>query len=81
MLSILIQLNPGYLLGVTEKDPLVSHRRGSQGEQLRSPRQRVPRREAGGLGSCGYLGACLPGPGESRAGQCSIAVLTLLQTG
>lgn len=32
MLSILIQLNPSYLLGVMEKDPLVSRRyeRGSE---------------------------------------------------
>lgn len=31
MLSILIQLNPGYLLGIREEDPLASHRRGSRG--------------------------------------------------
>lgn len=28
MLSILIQLNPGYLLGIMEKDSLVFQRRG-----------------------------------------------------
>lgn len=70
MLSILIQLNPGYLLGITEKEPLVSHRRGTaEGvSRFRSPSQRVPGREAE-AGPRWRLGCISPGPGGSQAGR------------
>lgn len=67
MLSILIQLNPDYLLGIREEDPLLSHPRGSRGRAVPEP-ESASLRGGGVAGSRGYLGAFLPGLGESRAG-------------
>lgn len=86
MLSILIQLNPGYLLGIMEKDPLVSHRRGMAEEvsRFRSPRRRASPQEGGG--GRGRLRLC--GCNSPRIGRrlgCPVfqleALLFLLQTG
>lgn len=70
MLSILIQLNPSYLLGIMEKDPLVSRRHDGGSEQgvgasCRTDHgagQRVSRRELGGEGQhAACLGGISPG--------------------
>lgn len=82
MLSILIQLNPGYLLGITEKEPLVSHRRGTaEGvSRFRSPSQRVPGREAE-AGRGGDSGAFPRDREEVGLDGVSAGALALLQTG
>lgn len=68
MLSILIQLNPGYLLGVMERDPPVSQGMGvpsgpgrgaGQGVGTSAPRREAPARLRGHLawdGGAGHAG-------------------------
>lgn len=73
MLSILIQLNPSYLLGVMEKDPLVSRRydRGREQGMGASSRtvwhgpenQHISRRKEGAVGHEGCVGGVSPGAG------------------
>lgn len=70
MLSILIQLNPSYLLGIMEKDSLVSWRHeGGREQGVGASRktghgggQEVSRRELGGKGRhAACLGGISPG--------------------